>query len=82
MRSYDKAQKLIQITCNGCGRTVVAENDILKEDFFSCNKSWGYFSNRDGEKDCWDLCEECYQRLVSSFKIKMETYEKTELMDE
>lgn len=81
MRIYDEKQKLIKIVCNGCGQETLAENHIIKKDFFSVKKDWGYFSDRDGETDRWDLCECCYDRLVSSFKIRMDISDTTELMN-
>ena len=53
-----------------------------KEAVFCADFSWGYFSDKDGRHDCWRLCEACYDKLTSSFKIPVETYEKTVLMDE
>lgn len=80
MKIYDNEQKLVKIICNGCSCECESENSVFKKEFLSVQKSWGYFSERDGETDCWDLCEECYNRLVSSFKIKIDVSENTELM--
>ena len=35
-------------------------------------KRWGYFSNKDNEVHRFDLCEECYDRMVSQFVIPVE----------
>jgi len=80
MRIYDEKQKLKKIICNHCGCESAAVNGLIRKDFLSVKKDWGYFSSRDGETDCWDLCEACYQEIVSGFKIKMETSDTTELM--
>lgn len=82
MRKYNREHQLLQVTCNKCGKTTETENFILKEDYFTCEKSWGYFSNRDGEVDRWDLCENCYNEMVKGFKVAIETHDKTELMND
>ena len=42
--------------------------------------NWGYFSRYDGERHACDLCEACYERLIGSFRIPVETEEETELL--
>lgn len=34
--------------------------------------TWGYFSEKDGENHRFDLCEECYDRLLKGFLIPAE----------
>ena len=43
-------------------------------------KSWGYFSGKDGEIHSFDLCESCYDLLVQEFKIPPEKKEQTTLL--
>lgn len=81
MRIYDEKQRLIKVICNGCGEETLAENYIIKKDFLSVKKDWGYFSERDGETDQWDLCERCYEKVVDSFRIHMNISDTTELMN-
>lgn len=80
MRKYSKDGSLARVVCNKCGKTAVCAGGILKEDFFSAKMTWGYFSERDGETDRWDLCQMCYDKLIKSFEIKPEISEETELM--
>lgn len=82
MRIYDEKHKLLKVVCNQCLKETDAERGILKEDYFMVKKSWGYFSDRDGEVDSWDLCQSCYDKLIQSFKLKPSLCHKTELMDE
>lgn len=82
MRKYNTMGQLEKVVCNQCKKEVICSGDILKEQFFSVRYSWGYFSGRDGETDEWDLCQDCYEKLVKSFQIACEVSEKTELMDE
>lgn len=36
------------VICNKCGKKLVEENEILKEDYIRIKKEWGYFSKKDG----------------------------------
>lgn len=80
MRKYSENGALRRVVCNCCGHSVQCAGGILKEEFFSARVSWGYFSDRDGQKDAWDLCQNCYDRLTESFQIAPEISEETELM--
>lgn len=66
--------------CNCCGKTLKVENGILKEDAFEASKEWGYFSKRDMEVHHFNLCEECYEKLVSGFKIPVAVERKLEVL--
>ena len=68
-----------KLFCNGCGRVLKCENDILREDVFEGKKQWGYFSGRDGEIHSFLLCEECYDEMVKKFVIPPMVTEATEL---
>lgn len=46
------------------------------EGVFSASCEWGYFSEKDGERHHFDLCESCYDDLVSSFKYPLTQSEK------
>jgi [ribosomal protein S18]-alanine N-acetyltransferase len=50
--------------CNKCGKDIVGHDDYLE-----VQKIWGYYSNKDFDTHSFVLCEECYDELVSSFKI-------------
>jgi hypothetical protein len=55
------------VICNGCGKIVAKYTDYLGVD-----KVWGYGSDYDGEKHSFDLCEQCYEKLVSGFAIPID----------
>lgn len=57
---------LSKVICNGCGREIPLE----RADYFHGEKTWGYFSEKDGRQDSFDLCEECYDKMMETFKIK------------
>ena len=68
------------ILCNVCGKNLRVENGILKEDAFEAVKEWGYFSNRDMEVHHFNLCEECYEKMISQFLIPVEVRKKLEAL--
>ena len=60
MRQYRTEKKEIKVI-----------QGVAQEDFLEVNKRWGYFSNKDNQEDVFDLCENCYDELVASFKFKL-----------
>ena len=81
MQRYgDQEKAQLEVKCNQCGRNVFVQKDILKEDVFHVEKVWGYFSKKDGKKHTWDLCEECYEKLVKGFAIPLDEMDVTELL--
>lgn len=82
MRKYDKSheKKLTQVICNQCGKELKCENGYLKEGCFTADYVFGYFSTKDGTKHHFDLCEECYDRLVAEFAVPVEETSERELL--
>lgn len=82
MRQYTgrERKQLTKIVCNECGRILKIQNGILQEGVFRGMADWGFFSEKDGEIHSFDLCEKCYDRLISGFSIPVETEEQTELL--
>jgi ribosomal-protein-alanine N-acetyltransferase len=68
------------IYCNSCGKMLKVENGILKEDAFEATKEWGYFSGRDTEIHHFNLCEECYEKLIANFQIPVDIKKKLEVL--
>lgn len=66
--------------CNCCGRELVIDNDIQKEDTLNVEKTWGYFSNKDGVTDRFIVCEACYDSWIANFAIRPARTETTELL--
>lgn len=73
-------KKDIIVFCNSCGREIKKENGILMEDVFEATKEWGYFSDRDTQIHHFIMCESCYNRLISGFKIPVEVRKKIEVL--
>ena len=59
--------KVNKVICNGCGKELDSHIDYL-----SIDKTWGYGTGLDGEKHSFDLCEDCYRKIIEDFKIPPE----------
>ena len=68
MRQYKTEETKVIETyiCNKCGK------DMKQEDVLSVDKRWGYFSEKDNEVHHFDLCETCYDEIISTFQIPVE----------
>ena len=64
-------KKLDEIICNCCGKKISVINEVPQEDIVEVEKHWGYFSRKDGRTDRFDLCEDCYDAFVKSFRVKI-----------
>jgi len=82
MRVYSNKQEnvLAEVCCNCCGKKMKVENGFLREGSFHVEYNFGYFSNKDGMRHIWDLCEVCYDKLTQSFAIPVEESENRELL--
>lgn len=80
MRKTDGNEKELRaVICNGCGRQLKVEKGVLREGCFCAEQTFGYFSSMDGKRVGFDLCEECFQKLLDRFVIPAEIEEETEL---
>ena len=82
MRRYENEpeRKLIKVVCNQCQRELKVENGYLKEGCFHADVSFGYFSHKDGTRQQFDLCEECFDKLAAQLAIPVEESQNNELM--
>lgn len=82
MRRYEDETegKLIQVVCNQCKKELKLENGYLKEGCFSVDATFGYFSKKDGTRHRFDLCEECYDKMIAHFQVPVEESEAHELL--
>ncbi len=82
MRKYkdDKKTELAHVFCNCCKKELRLENGIVKEGVYAGNQEFSYFSNKDGEIHSFDLCEDCYDKIIAQFEIPVEIFEKKELL--
>ena len=65
--------------CNACGKQIYFDKGIMKEDVFEAAKEWGYFSEKDTEIHRFNLCEICYDNIVSGFIIPVDKSIKKEI---
>ncbi|MBU3877168.1 hypothetical protein HGO97_015260 [Faecalicatena sp. AGMB00832] len=74
MRQYQikEVKEVSKIVCNQCGKEIPVVNGRAEEGVFSVDYTWGYFSEKDGERHSFDLCESCYDRLLASFQVPAE----------
>lgn len=77
MRQYQlkETKEIKKIICNRCGKEIRAVDGEPREGVFSVDYQWGYFSEKDGERHSFDLCEKCYDELTGSFLIPAEIEE-------
>ena len=80
MRKYAKNGRLETLVCNCCGKKLIVKDGIVREGVMTVNHSWDYFSEKDGEVHRFDLCEACYEELISQFKVAVDVEEQTELL--
>ena len=71
MRVY-KDEHFAELYCNQCGKPMKVENEIIKEGNFAVDYRWDYFSDKDGRRHRFDLCENCYNRLIESFQYPID----------
>ncbi len=82
MRKYldETNRELASVICNYCGKELLVENGILKEGCLKVDASFGYFSRKDGQNHKFDLCEDCYEKMIARFRIPVECQEEKELL--
>lgn len=68
------------IICNCCKKVVQKEGAVPDSEFLHVEKVWGYFSDKDGERQEFDICEACYDKWVEGFKVPIKTREVTEFV--
>lgn len=81
MRKSDGNEKVLRsVICNGCGKQLKVEKGMLREGCFCAEQTFGYFSRMDGKKVSFDLCEDCFGKLLKQLVIPAEAEEVTELL--
>lgn len=76
----NKQAVIARVVCNKCGKELKVKNGIVHEDFCRIDKSWGYFSDKDGQRDQFDLCERCYDAIISEFAVPVKNIDEKELI--
>ncbi len=63
-----------------CGKNLLVENGLLKEECVHIEHDFGFFGKKDGMSHKFDLCEECYRKITEAFSVPVEEWERTELL--
>ncbi|MEY8337927.1 hypothetical protein AALB16_07815 [Lachnospiraceae bacterium 62-35] len=80
MRRYGNGGVLESVICNQCGKKLAVKDGIVREGVISIHHAWDFFSEKDGEVHHFDLCESCYDDVISQFRIPAEREEQAELL--
>lgn len=80
MRNFDDNNEVKEVFCNQCKKALAVENGIIKEGCFNGNIAWGYFSTMDGKRHGFDLCEDCYRKMIQAFAIPVTETDETEFV--
>ena len=72
-------QREDRVYCNSCGRMMQKQGNMYIEEFVHIKKDWGYFSDKDGITQEADICEECLEKWMRTFRIPVESLERKEL---
>ncbi len=80
MREYIEDRKLTKVVCNACGKNLLVENGILKEECIHVDHDFGFFGEKDGESDSFDLCEACCEKMIAGFSVPVDRRERKELL--
>lgn len=61
--------KITDVKCNCCGKLIYKDSLGNISDYLSVSKRWGYGTTLDNEEHNFDLCEDCYKKIISTFVI-------------
>jgi hypothetical protein len=69
MRKYKSVPKdvLSEIICDVCGAKCedCSQDDPLMAEYATLEAMWGYCSTKDGDRFTCDMCEKCFDKVVS-----------------
>ncbi len=81
MRFYkDKEKKMLEkVLCNCCGRELQMTGRHVAEGVLHVSKDWGFFSEKDLVRHEFDMCESCYDKMISEFQLPVTEREVLEV---
>lgn len=81
MRFYQDKEKEIlkKVLCNCCGRELEISGHYVTEGVLHVCKDWGFFSTKDLTRHEFDVCEECYDKMIQGFQIPVTESEALEV---
>lgn len=69
-----------EVYCNCCGELITnRERTNQHRDYLHVEKAWGYFSSKDLAGHSFNICENCYDRWLESFRIPVEEFPVDEI---
>ena len=80
MRKYKNGGQLETVICNCCGKKIIVSKGVAREGVMHISHAWDFFSEKDGEVHHFDLCETCYDAMISEFRIPVEREEQLEYL--
>lgn len=73
MKTYKKTLKEVEeidiVVCNCCGKEIKTDSHGYTPDHLSVEKRWSYHSCFDNSIHSFDICQDCYQKIIDSFKL-------------
>ncbi len=69
------------VYCNCCGKKISVREVVQMEDYFHFEKTWGYFSLKDGLTQEADICEVCLERWRLCFRYAPDAGELTVIFE-
>lgn len=64
-----KEPELKELLCNVCGKPILKNTFGYYDDHISIEKRWGYGSPYDNETHNFEICHDCYDKMIKTFKI-------------
>jgi len=70
MRTYKTEPKKVvdKILCDVCGESCTITEPVVEHEYAELIATWGYFSDQDGKHFNIDLCENCFNDVLSFMK--------------
>lgn len=72
MRSFQSKEiKVVdKIYCDMCGQSCTITEPCIEHEYAKIEATWGYFSNQDGTQYDIEICESCFNQVLSFIKDK------------
>lgn len=70
MRTYKEEVKKVldEIRCDCCDESCTITEPVIEHEYGELIATWGYFSDQDGSQYNIDLCENCFNDVLSFIK--------------
>lgn len=70
MRTYKTEPKKVvdEILCDVCGESCTVAEPIVEHEYAELIATWGYFSDQDGTQYNIELCENCFNDVLTFMK--------------